>query len=330
MNRSRQRRFLPDIDTLDPRCLLSASPLVSLIGGQLTVLGTAGDDVVTVNLTVRAQGRNRGYQASGWVSSEGGPRIRVGRVQSLLVMGNEGNDRITVKLRGAMQLPIRIDGGSGDDQITGSRAAELILGGAGADTIWGGGGLDQLEGEGGRDRINGILDPAETPPVVADHPPVSPPVNPPSPPVSPPQPPPSTPPSQTERDVATVREIIDRTNAQRIAEGLPALRVNPLLSQMAQIQADQMATLMRMEHELTGRYPTMVSRAEHVGYRYAWLGENIAYNYPDAANVTFGWINSPGHRANILFSEFTEIGVAMARNAYGEPYYCQVFGRSQV
>jgi uncharacterized protein YkwD len=130
------------------------------------------------------------------------------------------------------------------------------------------------------------------------------------------------------RDAATVQEIIDRVNAERAAAGLGILRINPLLTEAARLHASAMASLNRMAHELPGSpNPTMIDRAQAVGYRYAWLGENIAYNYADAANVMLAWINSPGHRANIMFDQFTEIGVALVRNADGEPYYCQVFGR---
>jgi uncharacterized protein YkwD len=65
-----------------------------------------------------------------------------------------------------------------------------------------------------------------------------------------------------------------------------------------------------------------------VGYTYATIGENIAYNYPGAPEVVTGWMNSAGHKANILNPGFTEIGIAIAANSEGELYYCQVFGKS--
>jgi uncharacterized protein YkwD len=42
-----------------------------------------------------------------------------------------------------------------------------------------------------------------------------------------------------------------------------------------------------------------------------------------------GWMDSPGHRRNILDKDFTEIGVAVGYSVDGRPYYCQVFGRPQ-
>ena len=88
----------------------------------------------------------------------------------------------------------------------------------------------------------------------------------------------------------------------------------------ARIQAQQMAQLDRMAHTLPeASYPTLQSRADKVGYRFTRLGENIAFNYPDAANVMLGWLLSIGHRDNMLHPDFQEIGVAVARNSGASP-----------
>ena len=57
------------------------------------------------------------------------------------------------------------------------------------------------------------------------------------------------------------------------------------------------------------------------------IAENVALGYPDAETVVQGWMNSKGHRANILNSEVAETGIAIARSSAGGLYYCQVFGR---
>jgi uncharacterized protein YkwD len=88
-----------------------------------------------------------------------------------------------------------------------------------------------------------------------------------------------------------------------------------------------MAQLDRMAHTLSGAdLPNLDSRLNHYGYRYLLAGENIAWNYPGAQAAVAAWMNSPGHRANVLSPNYTEIGVAVAYNSRGEPYYCQVFG----
>ena len=81
-----------------------------------------------------------------------------------------------------------------------------------------------------------------------------------------------------------------------------------------------MAQLKTMAHELPAApLPTLSSRADYVGYALSSLGENIAFNYSDPGTVMTGWMNSPGHRANILNGDYTEIGVGVARDAAGAP-----------
>ena len=137
-------------------------------------------------------------------------------------------------------------------------------------------------------------------------------------------PPPPAPPLS-----AVERAIVELTNEERQKAGLSPLAVNAKLVQAAQIHAADMARLNQLEHTLPGALlPTPEDRLRFVGYSYSSWAENIAYNYPDAAAVVAGWMASTkGHRENILNPNFTEIGVGVAWNSRGEPYYCQVFGR---
>jgi uncharacterized protein YkwD len=120
--------------------------------------------------------------------------------------------------------------------------------------------------------------------------------------------------------------IVQLTNAERSKAGLTPFRANTLLMQAAQLQADQMARLGRLEHELSGaKYPTPADRLAAVGYRWQSYGENIAMGQTSAAAVLDSWMHSSGHRANILNSRYQEIGVGYARDSAGRPYYVQVF-----
>jgi uncharacterized protein YkwD len=95
----------------------------------------------------------------------------------------------------------------------------------------------------------------------------------------------------------------------------------------ARIQAQQMAKYQRADHTISAaQYPSLVSRLQAVGYLYSNAAENVAWNQRDAQSVVNGWMNSSGHRANILDPNLKEIGAAMARSAKGEPYWIQVFG----
>ena len=132
----------------------------------------------------------------------------------------------------------------------------------------------------------------------------------------------------TENPAAIAADIVRFTNESRTRNGLPAFRTNAKLMEAARIHAQQMAAAQRADHTITGaQYPTMQSRLQAVDYVYMQAAENVAWNqgFPEAA--VNSWMNSSGHRANILDPGLTEIGAAMARSSRGEPYWIQVFGR---
>ena len=127
---------------------------------------------------------------------------------------------------------------------------------------------------------------------------------------------------------AAEARIFDLLNAERRHQGLAALTYNPRLDRMAKIQAQNMARFQKMAHELPGaELPTLVSRAQYVGYPFGRIAENVALGYPSAETVVQGWMASKGHRTNILNPDVGETGIAIARSSAGGLYYCQVFGR---
>jgi uncharacterized protein YkwD len=122
-------------------------------------------------------------------------------------------------------------------------------------------------------------------------------------------------------------DVVRYTNDARARNGLPALRTNSRLMEAARLHAEQMAAYQRSDHSISGaQYPTMQSRLAAVGYEYSRAAENVAWNQRSAQEVLNTWMNSSGHRANILSSRLTEMGAAMARSSKGEPYWIQVFG----
>ena len=127
---------------------------------------------------------------------------------------------------------------------------------------------------------------------------------------------------------AIAADVVRLTNEARARNGLPALRTNGKLMEAARIHAEQMAAAQRGDHTISGaRYPTMQSRLDAVGYAYLQVAENVAWDQSSAQSVLTSWMNSSGHRANILDPGLTEMGAAMARSSRGEPYWIQVFGR---
>jgi uncharacterized protein YkwD len=122
--------------------------------------------------------------------------------------------------------------------------------------------------------------------------------------------------------------LVQLTNAERSSAGVPALRADSRLMQAAQLHADQMARLGRLEHVLSGaQYPRPEDRLAAAGYQWSAYAENIAMGQSSAAAAMDSWMRSSGHRANILNRGVTEIGIGFARDSGGRPYYVQVFGR---
>jgi uncharacterized protein YkwD len=121
--------------------------------------------------------------------------------------------------------------------------------------------------------------------------------------------------------------VIELTNAERkkAEKDLKPLKMNPKLMAAARKHAANMAAQDKLEHTLDEKTPADRVRAE--GYKYKAWGENIAWNAktPKAALAT--WMDSEGHRENILNPDYAEIGAAVAKNAKGEPYWVQVFGK---
>ena len=115
--------------------------------------------------------------------------------------------------------------------------------------------------------------------------------------------------------IVEANALVDETNQNRVADHLPSLQVSPLLQAAAQEKANDMATKGYFAHTspqgLTPWY-----WFENVGYSFSYAGENLAVNFSDSQDVTTAWMNSPEHRANILSSNFTQIGIATAQGVY--------------
>ncbi len=109
-------------------------------------------------------------------------------------------------------------------------------------------------------------------------------------------------------DLLTIeRNIINLTNAERRRRGLPALKLDESLMKTSRHHASWMASKRRMVH----------SRQN--------LGENIAMGQPTSTSAVRAWMNSKGHRANILNRGYKKIGAAAYRTPSGTIYWCQQF-----
>lgn len=109
-----------------------------------------------------------------------------------------------------------------------------------------------------------------------------------------------------------VQRILEDTNAARAANGLPALVLNEQMTSVAQNWSQQQASEGRMYHN--PNYSTQIAGG------WSAAAENVAYGYA-VADVTTGWMNSEGHRKNIL-GDYNSIGIGVK-----DGYYTQVFAK---
>jgi uncharacterized protein YkwD len=119
-------------------------------------------------------------------------------------------------------------------------------------------------------------------------------------------------------------QVVVLVNRQRAAGGCGPLAVNAKLTVAAQLHSEDQAAHNTMSHTGSdGSSPW--DRTKRAGYPNA-IAENVAAGYPDAEAVMQGWMNSPGHRANIMNCAARAIGVGYAKAAGGTPYWTQDFG----
>lgn len=132
--------------------------------------------------------------------------------------------------------------------------------------------------------------------------------------------------------LAFEQEVLKLTNEFRQKNGLKALVLDQSLEKAADLHSKNMATQDFFSH--TGKDNSRPwDRAQKAGYESGFVGENIAAGYRSAKAVVDGWINSPGHRANMLNSNYNEIGLGyyFLENDTGKvnykSYWTQVFGK---
>lgn len=112
----------------------------------------------------------------------------------------------------------------------------------------------------------------------------------------------------------SIQGLLDGTNSQRINNGLAALALNGVLDNAAQAKANDMAARDYWSHNTPeGQTPWTFMTA--AGYSYQLAGENLAYGFTNSSDTISGWMNSPGHRANILNGGYTEVGFGIVNIA---------------
>jgi len=125
---------------------------------------------------------------------------------------------------------------------------------------------------------------------------------------------------------AAVR-LVQEHNQIRLREKLTSLSVSSRLDAAAKSHALEMAARGKTTHTgADGSSPA--ERVERAGYAYRRTAENVAAGQFSVEEVMSGWMNSPGHRKNILGS-FSQIGTACATGEDGTTYWCVTFGTAK-
>jgi len=136
----------------------------------------------------------------------------------------------------------------------------------------------------------------------------------------------NTPENDTNNDIqgsvsAYEKKVVELVNAERAKSGLPALKLNSKLSDVAREKSSDMQRNGYFDHN-SPTYGSPFDMLKHFGISYNTAGENIAMGYSSPEAVVKGWMESPGHRANIMNTSYTEIGVGHISNGN---YWTQLF-----
>jgi len=124
--------------------------------------------------------------------------------------------------------------------------------------------------------------------------------------------------------VATAMNVADEcvtlANAERAKVGVAPLSVHPAVQFAAQSLANYQATASLMTH-VSPNGARGGQRIAGAGYAWTTWGENVAAGQVDCTSVMSAWMNSPGHKANILNPAFVHIGMAASANGAGVVYW---------
>ena len=109
----------------------------------------------------------------------------------------------------------------------------------------------------------------------------------------------------------SISSLLQETNEERVGGGLGGLTLNAQLNQAAQAKANDMATRNYWSHNTPEGNPPWIFFTA-AGYNYQTAGENLAYGFDTSTDAVIGWMNSPGHKANILNTTYKEVGFGVA------------------
>jgi len=122
------------------------------------------------------------------------------------------------------------------------------------------------------------------------------------------------------------KKVIEIVNSERSKAGLNTLAENAETDKIATLKSQDMVNSNYFSHT-SPTYGSPFEMLSHFNISYTAAGENIAYGQSTPDEVMTAWMNSPGHRANILNTNFSQIGVGIALKANGQLVWTQEFTR---
>ena len=123
-------------------------------------------------------------------------------------------------------------------------------------------------------------------------------------------------------------ELIDFINAERLSYGLGSVRPSNVLMQVARAHSQDMINRDFFDHVNPDGWGAG-DRLDNAGYNWMTYGENIGGGYSSAELMSNGWMNSSGHRANMLNPELTQIGVGYVAGGFYGHYWTALFATPQ-
>lgn len=121
-------------------------------------------------------------------------------------------------------------------------------------------------------------------------------------------------------------EILRLVNVERAREGLDPVVYNQTLENQATEYACEMIVYDFFDHVNPETGTHLADRADEFGYDFRMIGENLAAGQATPAQAMWDWMNSEGHRANIMNPDFTELGVGVRLGGDYNIYWVQEFG----
>lgn len=129
-------------------------------------------------------------------------------------------------------------------------------------------------------------------------------------------------PNQSSSNSSYVEQVIQMVNQERGKAGVSALTTTTNLSSAAATRAQEIVGSFSHTRPSGAAFNTVLNES---GISYSGAGENIAWGQTTPQQVMESWMNSSGHKANILNGSFTKIGVGFYKDASGKCYWTQEF-----